>query len=265
MSELSPRARAFLDAHRRDGTPTPADAERVRAALAPKLGPPPRSFPWVKAGLIATAGLALVLGARQLSSKPVAEAAPSAPPAVARSSLPPSPAPAPMMEVPAVEPKHEVAPPPLAPAPKPGVSTRREPATPSSPAVAPTPEPAAPEPTPAVAVAPEPPVEPVVEPPPPPVARPDELTLVSEAEDQLRKGRPGGALELLTRWESHFGEGRGQFEQEARAARVVAVCQTGDLESGRTEARAYFAKFPKALARNRIERACTNSANHENH
>lgn len=260
MSELSPRARAFLDAHRRDGTPTPADADRVRAALAPKLGPPPRSFPWVKAGLVATAGLALVLGARLLPARPAAEAPPSAPPAVALSSPPAAPAPAPTpTEVPAVEPKPEVTPPPPASKPKPSVPSRSHKEAPTP--VAPTAEP---EPAPAVEVAPEPPVEPVVE-PPPPVARPDELTLVSEAEDQLRRGQPGGALELLTRWESHFGEGRGQFEQEARAARVVALCQSGDLDSGRTEARAYFVKFPKALARNRIERACTRSTTTENH
>lgn len=84
---------------------------------------------------------------------------------------------------------------------------------------------------------------------------PDELALVSEAENLLRQGQPRAALATLTTWEVHFARS-GQFVQEALAGKVVALCSAGDLEAGRAEARAFFERFPRTVARNRIERAC---------
>lgn len=251
MSELTPQSRAFLEAHKSAGQPTAADADRVRAALEKRLAlskaaPAARSLTGLKVGVLVTVGLAgalLVRGARTEPAAPPPALEP-APPAVVAITVPPEPKAAPVV------------------APVPTTVTPR--ATPKKH----LPAPQTPAPVVAAESAPEPPIEPPAEPLDPspskevqpvpvplaPVA-PDEFALVSEAEDLLRQGQPQAALEVLARWAVHFGKS-GQFEQEALAGKIVALCASGDLEAGREEARRFFMRFPQALHRNRIERAC---------
>lgn len=243
MSELSREAKAFLEAHRADGEPSAADAERVAAALQQVLSPAVAAAPWytsvrfakamVTAGLL---GLGLFLATRTETPVRVEETrrevetpvrpAPAVPPVVI---APPAPA----VEV--QRPRH--------------VMPRPVPAAIGLPPEAPLPEKTQ------LDVPP-----PSAEPPSPPPERaapelPDEVVLVSEAQDQLRQGHAREALNVLAQWESRFGKS-GQFGQEARATRIVALCVSGQLLSGREEARRYFSEFPGSPHRNRIERGC---------
>lgn len=260
MSELSSQAKAFLEAHRRDGEPTAADADRVAAALAKRLEPVPlpheparpRSGPLG----VAKIGVAIVLGLSLLAwvarARAEREIKPALPPVAPASALAEE---APRM----LPPTKEVVSPPIevpkaAPRPVRAITT-------------PTPRSAPVPPEPVLDVPAPPPVEERIQealPPPPlppadlePVASPleDELMLVSEAQDLVRGGQSARALEVLARWETHFGQS-GQLGPEARATRIVALCASGQVERGRAEASAYFAAYATSPHRNRIERAC---------
>lgn len=269
MSELTPQARAFLEAHKHAGEPTSADAARVRAALDRRLATsPPKGLTGLKVGVLVTVVLAgaLFIRARQPGADPVAAVIP----APTRVSV----APAPRQEV-ATPPDGLARPEPPPPsvsggpsrAPSPGPLPRAAPPTKAGgpqpkqqpapdEAVRAEPGPSGPVSQPAVESSPPPPApEPERVVPEPAANPPDELALVSEAENLLRQGQPRAALATLTTWEVHFARS-GQFVQEALAGKVVALCSAGDLEAGRAEARAFFERFPRTVARNRIERAC---------
>jgi hypothetical protein len=262
MSELSPEARAFLRAHRDEGEPTAADAERVRAAVEASLATGAagvgtaaalKKLSLVKAFVLAVGlGAVSTVAVRQVvapAPKPVqSKPAPARAPTRAPIATSPAVAPAP---VPATEPV------PPAPAPAPAPMARPVAIAPRAPAVAPVvaATPSTPEPAPA-----QPPLVPVeagAAPPRPSAARsqpPDELALVSRALTLLRNGHRLESLEVLRQWEEHFGE-RGQLKEEAHAARVVARCELGDADAGR-EAGLYLQHYPASVQRNRVERAC---------
>lgn len=199
MSDLSPEARALLDAGRAATRPTTADRERIAAALQARLGdghlpsdvqaprataaPPAAastlSWPLISAivaGLVVS-GAAGVYASRSPSTVPVAVVAPA------------SAAPAPAQTTPA---------------------------------------------PPAGGIGHDPPIEP----PPPvqaPVATPssrrpadrlaEEVAILSRAETELHAGRYAGALRVLEEHQRKFP--RGTLSQERTAARIRALCGLG--------------------------------------
>lgn len=266
MSELSPESRAFLETHRRDGEPTAADAERVRAALALTLGSTAlasATVPWlarlgvIKGTVAVTVVVVALVGAVAMQS--ARDHGPNergAPPTRGQVQPEPvAPAPAPETSPAPVEPLTPA--PPAATVPK----VRAPPVTqrdPRSPAPSAEPVEAAPEPPPPLIEPVPTPVAASLPPPPPtpaPLSTADEVRLVGEAEEALRRGDAEAALAVLEQWSASFGQS-GQLAQEAQAARIVALCKSGQTVRGGEAASQYFAAFPASPYRNRIERDC---------
>jgi hypothetical protein len=264
MSELSPRARAFLKAHRDDGAPTTEDAARVRSALkvvlygtaAAGTAPIVARLGLVKAGLISTlVGAVTVTAVVAIQSRAPAPRPPPARPArtsgaakpvVARVSTPPA-ADRPALEpAPVREPSSAPRRPVEAPA---GFAGRsRQPAPPPAAQTTDLPPPggAGPVSTPMDAAPP---------PPPPSPSSDEELRFIEEAQAALRRGDPLAALDALTRREEAFGE-TGGFAEEAQAARVHALCAAGRHAQAMAERARFLEGHPASLHRERIERAC---------
>lgn len=283
MSDLSPKARAFLSAHKRDGEPSAGDEARVRTALAAKLAIAPAAglsgaklvpkLTLLKGGGVATVamlvGVAAVVGiTKQVRSArahrviPVAAAVRAQPlPVVevpiARVVELPTAAPAlvPTAEPAAlvVESPPEMAPVAPRPAPRPVAQAPSVPerVVPETPPTAAPPSAAAP---PVVEAPAAPPLS-----PPPAVAAPtleDELRLIGEAQAHLRRHAPNQALTVLDRWEADFAKS-GQLAPEAHAARIVALCELGQIEDGRAELQRHRHELVGSPHLHRVERACS--------
>ena len=281
MSDLSPKARAFLSAHKRDGEPSAGDAARVRTALAAKLAIAPAAglsvpklapkLTLLKGGGVATiamlVGVAAVVGiTKQVRSArahrviPVAAAVPAQTlPVVEVPTAPVAPVPVPTAEP---APSRVESPPEIAvavaprPAPRPVVQAPLVPSVPER-----TVPEAAPTVAPAVVEAVEAPVAPPPVPPsaPPLAAAPtleDELRLIGEAQEHLRRHAPNQALTVLDRWEVDFAKS-GQLGPEAHAARIVALCELGEIEAGRAELQRHRLELDGSPHLHRVERACS--------
>lgn len=239
MSDLSPQARAFLDAHADEGLPSPGDRERVRAAAVAALAAPsPSPAPAPASVGLAKLGLGLVVSASLIAGLALwargegagrREETVASPPATV--VTPPAP------QVPPVEASAPAAPP---PAPSPSVGAPRKNA-PTPPAVgaqaAPAPEerPAAPE---------RPEVDPA-----------EEFRLLAQAQASTREGNPGWALELLEQHHRRFGA-KALLEEEALAARVMAQCGLGRATEAEATAALLRALNPASVHLSKVERAC---------
>jgi hypothetical protein len=229
MSELSPRARELVHSGRGLNRPTPADRERVEAALLARLGavvsppetgaaspsgvsPAPRPRWWFVSSALVGVGLiggALFFAGRHQSGTANAARALAAP-VVATSS--------------------------------------------AAPMVAPTAEASA------VVVSTPPPV--VSSDPQASSARPgqdrlaQEVALLTHATSDLHAGRAADALKVLDEYQRKFP--KGLLTEERRAAKAQALCSLGR----RSEAQAELARLaPQSPAAARAKQVCDASSN----
>ncbi len=267
MSELSPQARALLEAGRAGDTPTAADKERIRQKLAARLAqaPAPTSatpeapaesrplarWPWKAGGLLmAVAGLVafrlLLANAPEETARTEAPAAvvEAPPPAAPRVPEPPP------TEVSAVAPV--AAPPPVSPPPPTPQVSRARPRREPKPATVPAP--AAVQPASAQASPPEPLGGGGLE---------EELKLLREAEAARRSGKPELALERLRTHATRFPEGLLSAEREA--SEVLVRCDLGQVSEATRLARAFEQRHPSSPLRRAVQASCaTNAGGKEN-
>ena len=227
MTELSPEARALVDAARKSLRPLVTDRARVATALSNKLSrslPPgahditllPRRAPWLVVGG-AFIGISLMIagGYRALSSEP-AQSAPLSLPA-------PLSAAAPAPSVPLVPP---VTAPEVPPAPPPPSEKKLVRNVTSSAKTRPRPT----------------------------KAHTDfaaEVELLSRATNMLRTGSVSAALKTLDEHQQRFP--RGTLRQERDLARAQALCAMGLWKEGRAQ----LAQLPKGTpGRARADQSC---------
>jgi hypothetical protein len=100
--------------------------------------------------------------------------------------------------------------------------------------------------------------QPIVEPLAPPPVAPDpllaELSLLREAQQALRDGSPGRALELAERHAALFP--RSQLGLERGALRVFALCALGRKAEARGLATQLLAAAPRSPLRTSLEESC---------
>ncbi len=240
MSDLSPQARAFLDAHADEGLPSNAERERVRAAalaaIAPQLppSPTPTSAPAPAAVGVAKLVGAVVIAAGLIAGLTLWTRGEDPAPTRARAPTPPvATEPAPL-----VLEKPEAAPLPLPPANTP-IGSLRRPTVPAPPTVA---EPA---PTP----------EPAPQPAPQEVDPAEEFQMLAQAQASTRAGNPAWALELLEQHQRRFGS-KSLLQEEALAARVMAQCGLGQATGAKATAAQLRSLNPASVHLSKIERAC---------
>jgi hypothetical protein len=229
VSDMSPEARALLDAGRDATRPTAEDRERIAAALQVRLGdgylpsdtrashvgaPPPAatstlSWPLISAIVagLAVSGAAGVYALRSTSTEPLAAVAPpSAAPAPVKTTLAP----------PTARVEHETPIEPLPPVEAPA-------ATPSSRRQA--------------------------------DRLAEEVAILSRAETELHAGRYSEALRVLEEHQHKFP--RGTLSQERTAARIRALCGLGRT----SEANAALARLsPGSLHEGPAREACAITA-----
>lgn len=82
----------------------------------------------------------------------------------------------------------------------------------------------------------------------------DETRLLAETQLAIRSSDPERALALLGEYEHRFSNG--SLREEARAARVLALCKAGRLEAGRTAAAHFEREFPNSPLVPRVRRSC---------
>lgn len=225
MSELSPAARAILDAGHIAQDPTALQRERNRAALRARLAaeasaPPPvaqRPSPRVAWWGAALVGLAALVVALLWRREP-----PPAPPV--RTPVPTSPAP---VVAPA-----PVTPVPVMPAP-----------------VAPTATQEAPRPAPVVTAARDRRTE---------TSEVDtmaeELRLLRESRRVLDQGDGRAALALVQTHARRFP--RGQLAEEREATRVLALCASGDAVAASRAGQSFVSRYPQSPQLPRVRRSC---------
>jgi hypothetical protein len=83
----------------------------------------------------------------------------------------------------------------------------------------------------------------------------DETLLLGKVQVALRQGQPAVALELLDQYREAYP--RGVLQEEATAARVVALCALGRSADGRRWADEFVRLHPKSLLLGRVRAACT--------
>jgi hypothetical protein len=267
MNELSPRARALVDAARDGDQPTPADRDRVGRALAGTIA---GGAVMLAAGSASTAAGALsakavaglvvasvmVGGTATVGVVALQHPARTRPAVVqtvrrAAEPLPPMAARAPLAE-PAPAPAE--APPGVAPAPA-AEEPRKAPVVRRETVEAPTPTPM---PTPSPMPSPSPSPTPTLAPTPTPTARAD--TLAAEARDlrQVQRAlQDGDAVRALGLLDAQAGRyPGGVLAEERAAARVVALCQAGRQAEAAPAISAFLRTYPRSPLVGRVRSAC---------
>lgn len=82
----------------------------------------------------------------------------------------------------------------------------------------------------------------------------EETALLRRAQASLSDGKPRGALSALREHKQRFSEG--VLAEERRALTVVALCDDGQVERGRKEARSFSRKHPGSALQERVAAAC---------
>lgn len=193
MSNLSPEARALLHAGRAATRPTPADRERITAALRVRIGDAQLPSDTQASGGVAQAPATSAIGWPAISAMVAGLFVAGAGLWFALGSAHVAPVPATV----------GASPPPVVPAP--------QPAKPEEPEISPLPAAEAPAPSSAA-------------------RRPsdrlaEEVAILSRAETELHAGRYSSALRVLDEHERKFP--RGTLAQERLAARIRALCALG--------------------------------------
>lgn len=236
MTELSPEARALLDATRHADGLSPASRARIRAALDAKLHPAPppgaASARWLPglggAAVIVAAGIVAVTSSRTPPPAPAAVSAHVSPtPPPRPPSLAPPRVPAPMAPAPS-----------LAPPRAPRDVARRHRARTSPPLAAPAP---ALVPAPAPSSVTEPDME-------------GEVRLLSVSQRALDEHRTAEALRVLDAYDA--AHPRGMMREEAAAQRVLALCGRGRGDEARALAARITRESPGSPAALRVRGVC---------
>ena len=81
-----------------------------------------------------------------------------------------------------------------------------------------------------------------------------ETAALRTAQQTMRAGRPAEALALLDQQDALYPAGA--LAQERAAARVLALCQLGNVAAGRTAARAFEQQWPRSPLLGRVRTAC---------
>jgi hypothetical protein len=243
MTQLSPEARRLLQLARAEDEPSPVALNRIERSLAARIA---RGVGATAVGALwAQSASGVVLGTSKVVSIAVLAGAVSA---VGYWALP-SNAPAPNTAS-AVSPKTRKV------TSTPPSNARRAATTMSSavtingvstePVAVPAPR-AAPRPVPAPAsTAPSAPEA-------PDLLR-EETAELRRAQQALRAGNSGLALTLLSQQDQTFS--RGVLQQERAAARVLALCQSGQKDLARTEAERFEQRWPKSALVARVRSSC---------
>jgi hypothetical protein len=82
----------------------------------------------------------------------------------------------------------------------------------------------------------------------------EETALLRRAQAALSSNEPRSALSILREHERRFPDG--VLAEERRALKVVALCDDGQVERGRKQAKAFAAKHPGSALRERVAAAC---------
>jgi hypothetical protein len=117
-------------------------------------------------------------------------------------------------------------------------------------------------PEPAASEAPRALPAPPVAAPPPEVSRPTEPSstllaeteLLTQAQRELRRGRPERTLTLIEQHATRFPQGA--LAQEREAARVIALCTLGRLSESRRAQQAFLQTWPGSPLTERVQSAC---------
>ncbi len=81
-----------------------------------------------------------------------------------------------------------------------------------------------------------------------------ETAALRMAQQAMRSGRPAETLALLDQQDALYA--RGALAQERAAARVMALCQLGNVSAGRTAAQAFEQRWPRSPLLGRVRTAC---------
>lgn len=81
-----------------------------------------------------------------------------------------------------------------------------------------------------------------------------EVAVLRRAREELRRGRPGRALEALAEYDRLFG--RGVLGEERQAIAAIAACQAAPGPTARAQAEAFMRKAPASPLRERVREAC---------
>lgn len=273
MSELSPEARALLEAARRDGAPTEADRQRVERALAQVLGTPPAA---PTSARLAPSRAALPVSGSVTSSvvrAVVVAALAAVGAAIVAVWATPSPEPAPLKRRSSFV---QVGPSAPVPAGAPASDVEVVPAPTAVPVLVPQPQQPTLAPVPSAQTPRLQPVQrrsPVFAPldlrepavPPASVASPaplaptesqlaEELRLMSRAQLELRSGNAAGALDALDEYVRSFP--RGALREEQVAARVQALCALHRVPEARAETVQFLADHPQSPYTAKVRASC---------
>jgi hypothetical protein len=81
-----------------------------------------------------------------------------------------------------------------------------------------------------------------------------ETEALRQAQQALHDKEPARALQLLDEQDLRFRDG--QLPQERTAARILALCQAGRVESAREQARRFESRWPRSALLGRVRAAC---------
>jgi len=85
-----------------------------------------------------------------------------------------------------------------------------------------------------------------------------ELELVRAAEEDLHRGNPGRALEILAEHERRFPDG--MLWEEREVTRILALCQIGNAAAARAQAQRFIVRAPASPFADRVRQGCASPA-----
>jgi hypothetical protein len=102
---------------------------------------------------------------------------------------------------------------------------------------------------------------PAVEQAPTPIAAPDsldpELTVLRQAQEDLRAGLPAQTLRRLAEYDRRFG--KGVLQEERRAIGAIALCQAHPGPAAQAQAERFLRAVPQSPLAGRVRSACQKS------
>jgi hypothetical protein len=243
MEELTDQAKQMLDALKAEETPSKASSDRMWGALAG--GAAAGAIVGLSKGKLLMLGALGVTGVVALvlftGQGPDDESDTASTDPGARGGAPvvavdePEPEPEPELELVEPEPEPELVEPAPEPAPEPASEPAREERAPKASA---TP---APEPAPTNAVEGSADLE-------------RELSLLAEAKGALRRGDAQGALRRLKAHRKEFP--RSTFGEERDLLRMTALCEVGERDEARREAKSFLKRNPSSALTAQVRRVC---------
>jgi outer membrane protein assembly factor BamD (BamD/ComL family) len=84
-----------------------------------------------------------------------------------------------------------------------------------------------------------------------------ELTVLRQAQEDLRAGLPAQALRRLAEYDRRFG--KGALDQERRAIEAIALCQAHPGPAAQAQAERFLRAAPESPLAERVRSACKKS------